>query len=1068
MKKLAYFNPKRVLTMGRTAMCSSVLLVLFLCQARAGGVLDSWQGTWSPYRVIDDAGRERRLVKATIRFPQLTTAGQSLCLLDAQERLLDTQTIPAGKQDVWAHGFWVPRGRTPSLVELRDRARVLERGAVVISADGQEPVELPLRLDRLNRDLLHRLQEREAAAAPAPAADVVSYLHQDDIVYQRPSTDWVEGLPLGNGDVGALVSGSAGKEQTFYLDKTDVWYTAPDSTALGRSYVGTVRICYRSGAGRFAQRLSLGRAEVETRDGQFHSVARVDALHNRLEVEFRAPEAEIEVERKPVTLWVDRKSSYKNAERLFGSWSRVTPPAVLQALRAEAAKAPHTQVDWGQGGDSCWFLHTAPNLRTAVMLQVSGADVVWQPSGDGFRGKLTRGGLVRLQVALATSRENPDPLSRAKQILGPSDRAAHLEWWRQFWSRSWIELPDKLEENLWYIGLYQQASCSRSDQAVSFFGLWHPLDYRTWYDDYTTDAQVEMMWWQCFGSNHLELLYPSHRTFGRFVADLVEHTPGAGMLLPHELLPEWAGGAAFFTGANHHKGSGPWYTMNFWWDYLYSGDREFLREVTYPLLRMTADYLSSALVKEADGRYHCLNSQSPEQENTPRDNIYDWAMLISFYRAVIRASEVLDVDSSLRAEWRERLDHLFPPPTDGKTLWEAPNNPHPYRCHPVVMFPLYPTNAISYGSPLFESARRTVPVVTRLLGFRYEDRHAAIPDFQGGIEPNGFSSGILTTNAARLGDRNLYERLLYGLIVRFHLKQNGLRALVDTRQSDEISRASLVEAANAHTTAITESLLQSWDDHVRMFPCIGAKGRVRFAGLRSFGGFVISAEAVDGRLRWAQVKSLVDGTLRLALPPHDKVIVRSGSFRWMKSEAGEERLELACRAGSTYEILTGESIKPDLTLARTEPRQQPRAISIAEVERRGGLLQYPEDLPFGQVVEDENLYLGRPVKPGPPRPAPELGALLARAQGSEWQQRQEAARLFVRVKPSPEVLAALDTLCADPVNVVAHTAAVTLVHLGTPQALAIAQKHAERDRVSGLRREVEKARRRMAFQRAAM
>jgi len=72
------------------------------------------------------------------------------------------------------------------------------------------------------------------------------------------------------------------------------------------------------------------------------------------------------------------------------------------------------------------------------------------------------------------------------------------------------------------------------------------------------------------------------------------------------------------------------------------------------------------------------------------------------------------------------------------------------------------------------------------------------------------------------------------------------------------------------------------------------------------------------------------------------------------------------------------------------------------------------------------------------------------------------------VKPSPEVLAALDTLCADPVNVVAHTAAVTLVHLGTPQALAIAQKHAERDRVSGLRREVEKARRRMAFQRAAM
>jgi len=52
--------------------------------------------------------------------------------------------------------------------------------------------------------------------------------------------------------------------------------------------------------------------------------------------------------------------------------------------------------------------------------------------------------------------------------------------------------------------------------------------------------------------------------------------------------------------------------------------------------------------------------------------------------------------------------------------------------------------------------------------------------------------------------------------------------------------------------------------------------------------------------------------------------------------------------------------------------------------------------------------------------------------------------------------------------VVAQTAAVTQVHLGSPQALAIAQKHAEWDRVSGLWREVEKARRRIAFLREAV
>ena len=57
------------------------------------------------------------------------------------------------------------------------------------------------------------------------------------------------------------------------------------------------------------------------------------------------------------------------------------------------------------------------------------------------------------------------------------------------------------------------------------------------------------------------------------------------------------------------------------------------------------------------------------------------------------------------------------------------------------------------------------------------------------------------------------------------MKQNGLRALLDTRQSSDIARASLAEAAGAQTVATAETLVQSWDDTVRLFPCIGSKGR---------------------------------------------------------------------------------------------------------------------------------------------------------------------------------------------------------------------------------------------------
>jgi hypothetical protein len=1027
---------------------NAILLVLLSSLAGArGGVLESWSGSWSPYRLIDEQGRNRRLLKASVQFTVPAPSGAHFTLRAPDGAVLDTEQIPPGKRGMWAHGFWMPSSGAASrfTLDLVSANRVIESRAVEIAAGG-EPVSLPLRIDRLNRSLLDRLTARESVAVPPGNADVAAYLRQHDIVYQQPSSDWVEGLPLGNGDVGALVAGEQGREQVFYLDKTDIWHTAPDGTALGRSWAGTIRIRYRGGApADFRQRLSLGRAEVETADGAFRSAARVDALRNRLEVDFEAAGAQIEVERQPVTLWVNRRGGYQNAERLFGSWANVMPAGQLEKLRSEAAQAPTTRVEWNTGQDTCSFLQTAPNLRTALSARLTGARIDWKADSGRCVGTISAapGAKMRLEAAVATSREGRDPAAVARARFGPSGRAAHLEWWRRFWNRSWIDLPDKLEESLWYIGVYQQASCSRSDQAVSFFGLWHPLDHRTWYDAYVADAQVPMIWWQTFASNHLEMLYPSHRTFARMAAEFARNTPGAGMVVPHFSFPDWAGGKPYYTGVNPHKGAAPWFVMNFWWDYWYSGDREFLAEVTYPLLRMTADYLVSDLVKQADGRYHCLNSQSPEQDNTSRDNTFDWGMLTWFFRAAIQASETLNVDANLRAQWRDRLDNLFPPPGDGKTLWEAPNNAHPYRCHPVVFFPLYPTNAIRHGSPLFESARRTMPVVTRLFGFRYEDRHAAIPEFEGGIEPNGFSSGILTVNAARLGDRDLYRRFLYGLIVRFHLKQNGLRALIDTRHSDAISRASLVEAANAHTTAISESLLQSWDDHIRLFPCIAGKGRVRFSGLRAAGGFVISAETVDGKLRWARVTSLHGGPLRIALSKDAPITT------------------LETRVGGVYLLPAGAG-RPDLGLPPALPHPAPRSIALEDIDRAaGGMLHYPEDLPYGQLVRDGNLYLGIPAQYGAPAPLASLQLLLNQSESTKWEDRQQAARRLASQGARPEVLAALDRLCADPMNVVAHTAAVSLVHIGSREALDMADNHSRINAVAGLRREVEKARGRL-------
>ena len=185
------------------------------------------------------------------------------------------------------------------------------------------------------------------------------------------------------------------------------------------------------------------------------------------------------------------------------------------------------------------------------------------------------------------------------------------------------------------------------------------------------------------------------------------------------------------------------------------------------------------------------------------------------------------------------------------------------------------------------------------------------------------------------------------------MKQNGLRALLDTRQSSDIARASLVEAAGAQTVATAETLVQSWDDAVRLFPCIGSKGRYRFAGLRAAGGFVLSGEAEGGRLLWVRVNSLIGGALRLSSPLLRDVVVREAAsgrtvpFKWVHGTQEERILELDCKAGAIYDLLAGENVRVNLELAPAAPRSQPRAVSLREVEVYGRrFVHYPEDLPL--------------------------------------------------------------------------------------------------------------------------
>ena len=84
---------------------------------------------------------------------------------------------------------------------------------------------------------------------------------------------------------------------------------------------------------------------------------------------------------------------------------------------------------------------------------------------------------VTVQVAPTQSNLRDDAVAVLKEVTADGNRFRdrHRIWWRDFWNRSAVQLPDPQFEALWYMGLYLLAASNRDGGTpVSLHGLWQP------------------------------------------------------------------------------------------------------------------------------------------------------------------------------------------------------------------------------------------------------------------------------------------------------------------------------------------------------------------------------------------------------------------------------------------------------------------------------------------------------------------------------------------------------------------------------------------------------------------